>query len=459
MQALSSLLPEPSEDSKISSTEANATHACQLCGVTPTLCQGMGVVREDVPFGHPNFGKLFRCPNHRVEANPQRREALLRASHLDALQDKTFARFELDLAGLKAEQRLSLELAVEIAQAFADQPEGWLVFEGGYGCGKTHLAAAIGNQCLARGETVLFITVPDLLDHLRATYAPTSEIAYDDLFDRVRNVPLLILDDLGTENQNAWALEKLFQLLNHRHVRRLPTVITTNIRVDKLEGRISSRLLDEKLVHLTKIAAPDYRTVQTGREQKLSALASYAAYTFSQFDLKLGLNAAEQAELKREYEAAKEFAETIPPRWLLFLGKNYGCGKTHLAAAIGHEAEAQGVQTVFITVPDLLDYLRDAFNPDSKSSFDQRFESLRTVKLLILDDLGLESAKPWAKEKLFQLLEYRYVRRLSTVITSSLPTHAIDPRLGVRFMDNRVCSLRMINVPDFPSRLRASGKR
>ena len=46
---------------------------------------------------------------------------------------------------------------------------------GGYGCGKTHLAAAIANFRLALGHPVLFVVVPDLLDHLRATYAPNSD--------------------------------------------------------------------------------------------------------------------------------------------------------------------------------------------------------------------------------------------------------------------------------------------
>ena len=42
--------------------------------------------------------------------------------------------------------------------------------EGAYGCGKTHLAAAVGNYRLEKGDQVLFITMPDLLDHLRASF-------------------------------------------------------------------------------------------------------------------------------------------------------------------------------------------------------------------------------------------------------------------------------------------------
>ena len=63
----------------------------------------------------------------------------------------------------------------------------------------------------------MFIVVPDLLDHLRATFSPTSGATLDRVFEQVRTAPLLILDDLGTESATPWAREKLFQLFNHRY--------------------------------------------------------------------------------------------------------------------------------------------------------------------------------------------------------------------------------------------------
>ena len=98
---------------------------------------------------------------------------------------------------------------------------------------------------------------------------------------------------------------------------------------------------------------------------------------------------------------------------------NYGSGKTHLAAAIANVQQERGAQVVFVTVPDLLDYLRVTFSPNSTGSFDRRFQTVRSAPLLVLDDLSTESATAWAKEKLFQLLNHRYVAGLPTVITSS----------------------------------------
>ena len=111
------------------------------------------------------------------------------------------------------------------------------------GSGKTHLAAAIANDRISAGEPVLFMVVPDLLDHLRASYEPDDDdIGFDQLFDQVRNTPLLILDDIDTGAGTAWAREKLLQVVNHRYNASLPTVFTTTTRPQQLDERLATRL-------------------------------------------------------------------------------------------------------------------------------------------------------------------------------------------------------------------------
>jgi DNA replication protein DnaC len=173
---------------------------------------------------------------------------------------------------------LSLHHAAQEAWNFAGMPEGWLVLAGVVGCGKTHLAAAIKNERDKHGGQTLFKTVPDLLDYLRATYAPDSNVTYDRGFDAIRNAEVLILDDYGAHSSTPWAEEKLFQLLNHRFNARLPTVITTNQPLDRTsatsgapsqELRILSRLLDPDLSRVCRIDAPRYKGPQpTGRQPR-----------------------------------------------------------------------------------------------------------------------------------------------------------------------------------------------
>ena len=218
------------------------------------ICKGAGYLRADVPYGHPNFGKPIACECKEVERTARRRRQLQELSNLGELQDKSFENFNPNTSR-------SVYNAYHTALEYADDPYGWLVLIGKVGCGKTHLAAAIANRLLARGSLVLFSTVSDLLDHLRATFVPTSNEVYDQLFQKMREAALLVLDDLGAQQSSPWANEKLFQLLNYRYNSRIPTIITTNnTGLQGVEERIRSRMSDTSLVtRATFEDATDYR--------------------------------------------------------------------------------------------------------------------------------------------------------------------------------------------------------
>ena len=216
-------------------------------------CSGAGYLRADVPFGHPNFGKPIPCVCKEAERKEKRRQQLRDISNLDAFRDRTFKTFNSRVPGVQE--------AYEMSYDYAQDPEGWLLLIGPNGCGKTHLAAAIANQCLESGAVVLFAVVPDLLDHLRAAFAPTSTEVFDQLFSKMREAEVLILDDLGAQQSSPWANEKLFQLLNYRYNMGMPTVITANQKgLQGVDERIRSRLTDVSLVASVQFErARDYR--------------------------------------------------------------------------------------------------------------------------------------------------------------------------------------------------------
>jgi len=189
-------------------------------------------------------------------------------SSLDLMANKTFGALEdRSGEGLQADELKSLQKALKADHAFSERPKGWLVFMGGYGSGKTHLAAAIANYRAGLGDPPLFVMVPDLLDHLRATFSPNSNTTFDRRFDEIRMAPLLVLDDLGTQSMTPWVREKLYQLFNYRYNAELPTVITTSDSLDEMEPRIRSRLLDGNLCSIYAITAPSYHGTR-GRKPK-----------------------------------------------------------------------------------------------------------------------------------------------------------------------------------------------
>ncbi len=275
----------------------------------------------------------------------QVREHLYSLSHLDELKELTFESFHpRGQIGLGEKQANSLEMAFNQANHYARNLNGWLLLQGGYGCGKTHLAAAIANFAVEMGVPTLFLTVPDLLDMLRFSF-DSEDTTFESRFNEIRNASLLILDDFGTQNATGWAQEKLFQIINYRYINKLPLVITTNLSLDDVEARFRSRLSDRELVTDVRINAPDYRRPldDTGHPE-LSSLALMGNKTFGSFEDRTseGLPPDGVKSLQKVLKAAHNYAER-PKGWLVFMG-GYGSGKTHLAAAIAARSFASNVQ-------------------------------------------------------------------------------------------------------------------
>jgi len=425
--------------------------ACPKCG-------GMGYVTLEVPLGHPQFGKAVPCDCQQREIEERRLAQFRSISQLDVLQSQTFESFLPDGIGLSDDKRRNLRLAYERSLDFAQEPDGWLLLRGGYGCGKTHLAAAVANYQLAQGKMAIFITVPDLLDFLRATFAPDSPVTFDQRLQQIKEAPMLILDDFGTESGTPWAQEKLFQILNYRYNGRLPTIITTNYELEEIELRVRSRLVDPGLVQIITILAPDFRRAGVDQEQsELSSLNLHFNQTFAAFDLRQNeLPRAERENLQRACELARNYAQK-PENWLVLTGP-YGCGKTHLAAAIANHWRQQGLPVLFISVPDLLDDLRATFSPNSPISYSKRFKEIRSARYLILDDLGTESVTSWAREKVYQIFDYRYNARLPTVITTATPIEELDNRLASRMLDPTHCTIFGILATSYRGVAPAGGK-
>ena len=340
--------------------------------------------------------------------------------------------------------------------------QGWLVLCGPSGTGKTHLAAAVGNALVEAGQPIRFVSVPDLLDHLRSAFDPAVGAQYDEIFLQAIEAPILILDDLGAQSSTAWADEKLDQILTHRFNRRLPTLVTTGTKFEELGDRLRTRLGDPYFSNVVNIKAgsgmPDIR--DSGLQTRLSE-----AMTFDSFTPKgaSGATESQKRSLSEARAAAKVFAEH-PSGWLYLAGPT-GVGKTHLAAAIVSENIAQGREVLFRFVPDLLDDLRRSYGSGGSNSFDNAFRQVRDVEILVLDDFGAEASTAWAEEKLYQLIVHRHDSMMPTAFTSRTAIETMstsDSRSSSRsrysdaiisrLSDANVVAERYLTAPDFRHR-------
>ncbi len=169
--------------------------------------------------------------------------------------------------------KIAHRAAGDFIKRFLKEPKtDGLLFTGKVGSGKTYLACSIANALIKHGRLALFVEVSDLLDRIRSTYDPgrsPDDLSEFQLLDTARQVPLLILDDLGAHNYTEWTKNKIYSIINYRLNQRLPVIVTTNIKLDEIKEylgeRTTSRLLE--MCRLSKLMVDiDIRAVR--RQEK-----------------------------------------------------------------------------------------------------------------------------------------------------------------------------------------------
>jgi len=424
-----------------SNTKAPDTTPAPIC----PICKGVRFVYPLLPSGKTDFSQVVPCRCAEKKPEEARLSRLQRYSNLGSLTRLTFDKLNPRGRSENPLEQESFSQAYQAARAFAVEPKGCLVFSGPSGSGKTHLAAAIANHSIANNQPVFYVTTPDLLDHLRASFSPGSEMPYDEFFEQVRNTPLLVLDDLGAQSGTPWAKEKLEQLLSYRLNNQLPTVVVSIIPIAELEARMRTRLTAPGFSQIYEIGAEPAASLTYDWPPGFDLEKSM---TFDSFDWKrVNLPLEQRQNMAAVFNLAVEFAKS-PDGWLVFQGVN-GCGKTHLAAAIVNYRYQHRQPALFVVVPDFLDHLRSTFSPESKTSYDQLFETVKNTPLLVLDDFGRQTTAPWPKEKLFQVINHRYNARLPTVVTTNLSTDEMDSPISSRFVDPKISVLFNLTAPDY----------
>jgi DNA replication protein DnaC len=173
-------------------------------------------------------------------------------------KDKIVTRVKVSTDDIK-----TLRDAFSAAVHFSEEPHGWLALLGQSFCGKTHLAAAIGNHRIALGGQAILVEVSALFDYLRQSFHLNSDVSFDRRFQEIRAAPLLLLDNLKESNVgSAWTEDRLHGLLNYRYNMYQPTILTSALEPDSFALQYPSlwnKLLDSSMCQIISINMPPYR--------------------------------------------------------------------------------------------------------------------------------------------------------------------------------------------------------
>ena len=108
-----------------------------------------------------------------------------------------------------------------------------------------------------------------------------------------------------------------------------------------------------------------------------------------------------------------------------------GVGKSHAAVAACREHHQRGAEVVFLPVVELLDQLRPG-GPEGA------MENLAHADLLVLDDLGSERATDWTAERLYALVNRRWLEERPIVATTNLEPDPLRTAVGERVFSRLV---------------------
>lgn len=161
---------------------------------------------------------------------------------------KRFQNVELETMNIAAENANAFEVIKEYASNVVENLNQGLglIIKGPVGTGKTTAAIAIMKEAIKHKKSPYFISMISLLDKLMSFRGQEERYEFE---QRIKNCPLLVLDDLGGEyigknKDDSWMLKRIMSIIAERHQRSKSIIITTNLPIKELAERYDQRAID-----------------------------------------------------------------------------------------------------------------------------------------------------------------------------------------------------------------------
>ena len=245
---------DPAEQGKVKADSLNKERG-KLTGYDCPECLNRGTIaipKEDggVSFRDCDCMKIRRCVQ-KMEASGMR----------DVINSYTFDAYQAD-----KEWRTTIKQG---AMAYADNADGWLLFCGQSGSGKTHLCTAVCRQLLLAGEEVRYMLWRQDANELK-TMESSRRV---DALKKLQEVPILFIDDLfktarasdGSINPTVADVNLAFDIINYRYTKRLTTIISTErspaelVDIDEATGGRIVEMAQEHTYCVEKKPGRNYR--------------------------------------------------------------------------------------------------------------------------------------------------------------------------------------------------------
>ena len=147
---------------------------------------------------------------------------------------------------------------------YSDFHKTIVFISGDTGTGKTHLIKCMANELIKNNHLVYLTSAFSMNQDFLKSHSCKDIEQKQNILSKYLNSEILIIDDLGTEiRQLNITNSYLYQILNERKIKKLPTLITTNLDLkdllDYYDERVASRIIDKKTTIPLQIRGVDLR--------------------------------------------------------------------------------------------------------------------------------------------------------------------------------------------------------
>ncbi len=143
-----------------------------------------------------------------------------------------------------------------------------IYLNGSFGSGKTYIISALFNDLAKKGYKSAIVYYPDFLVDLKSSFNTN----YDEKFNFIKKVPLLLLDDIGAENVSNYNRDEVLgPILQYRMEEKLPTFFTSNLTIEELENNLSitsngvDKVKSRRIIERIKQLTENYELVSKNR--------------------------------------------------------------------------------------------------------------------------------------------------------------------------------------------------
>ncbi len=216
------------DNMKISESQSN-TKTCLECGNRKELIINIAGVEKKVPC-------LCHCESaeyKKLKEIEEQKQKMLRLEKLrgHSLMGKQFEKCTFQNFEINNQNKGMYKLGKNYCENWQEMKKDnmGLLLYGPPGTGKTFLAFCIANELLNDMVPVIAISSIGLLNRIKETYNAWGREGEVEIINNLKNASLLVLDDLGAENNTPWAKEKIYEIIDSRYRDRKPCIITTNL--------------------------------------------------------------------------------------------------------------------------------------------------------------------------------------------------------------------------------------